>query len=85
VSFRLPKLDAGISVEDQLYIVNNKNQAKIAHELAVLDDGGEGTSNTKALNVLKASKSDVPPLSRKDKQKVCFEYVMICFGIRRVI
>ncbi|CAO3665512.1 unnamed protein product [Umbelopsis ramanniana] len=67
--FKLPKLDAGISVEDQLYIVNNKNQAKIAHELAVLDDGGEGTSNTKALNVLKASKSDVPPLSRKDKQK----------------
>ncbi|KAI9284549.1 Fcf2 pre-rRNA processing-domain-containing protein [Umbelopsis sp. AD052] len=66
---RLPKLDAGISVKDQLYIVNNNNQAKIAHELAVLNDGGEGSSNTKALNVLKASKSDVPPVSRKDKQK----------------
>lgn len=65
-------MDAGISVQDQLYIISDKDRAKMAHELAVLDDGSQGTSNVKALNVVKASKTDVPNKSRKDKQKVMF-------------
>ncbi|KAG2171811.1 hypothetical protein INT43_008191 [Umbelopsis isabellina] len=66
---RLPKLDSGLSVKDQLYIVSENDRAKMTQELAVLDDDSAGSSKSKAFSVLTPSKTDAPNKSRTEKQK----------------
>jgi hypothetical protein len=67
---RLPKLETGLSVKDQLYIVSENDRAKMVQELAALDDDLAGPSKPKAFSVLTPSKSDAPNKSRSEKQKV---------------
>ncbi|KAJ2963898.1 hypothetical protein NQZ79_g1058 [Umbelopsis isabellina] len=67
--FRLPKLDSGLLVKDQLYIVSENDKAKMTQELALLDDDSAGPSKSKAFSVLTPSKTDAPNKSRTEKQK----------------
>ncbi|KAL9541506.1 hypothetical protein MBANPS3_009087 [Mucor bainieri] len=66
INTKLSKMDAGITVEKELYFKNVAGRAKLIPDAVALVDDGEKAS-AKATVVLKPSK-DEKPLSKKERQ-----------------
>ncbi|KAF7720957.1 hypothetical protein EC973_005670 [Apophysomyces ossiformis] len=62
------KMDAGISIEDQLYIKTEKKKAQLIQNSVAVTDGKEATDK-KALVTLKTSIDASKPPSRKERQQ----------------
>ncbi|ORZ17024.1 Fcf2 pre-rRNA processing-domain-containing protein [Absidia repens] len=72
MNLELPKLQPGVSIDDELYIKANEDGiAKLSSQTVAVvdhDESGLDTKNTKTLVALTKIKEESKPLSRKERQ-----------------
>ncbi|KAI8380969.1 Fcf2 pre-rRNA processing-domain-containing protein [Radiomyces spectabilis] len=70
--FSFPKLDAGVSIEDHLYIKTQKDRARLTSEtVSIINPGDKAPAKgDKVIETHKVTEKEEKPLSRKERQQL---------------